>query len=128
MLLKGKKLLITGVLTPQSIAYAVAETAQKEGAELLLTGSLKPEKRLEMFQTASKGDFWQRFPAVVGAQMTDGLLRLVGREKFLAALAAGPRAVASLYVSATAGKGYPEFSKAVKKELESRPSAAAGKP
>jgi enoyl ACP reductase len=38
MLLAGKKLLITGVLTPQSIAFAVAEMAQKEGAEVLLTG------------------------------------------------------------------------------------------
>jgi enoyl ACP reductase len=37
MLLQGKKLLITGVLTPQSIAYGIAETAQKEGAELILT-------------------------------------------------------------------------------------------
>jgi enoyl-[acyl-carrier protein] reductase I len=38
MLLKGKRLLITGVLTPQSIAYAIAEMAQREGAEILLTG------------------------------------------------------------------------------------------
>lgn len=37
MLLQGKKLLITGVLTPQSIAFGVAETALREGAELLLT-------------------------------------------------------------------------------------------
>lgn len=37
MLLSGKKLLITGVLTPQSIAFGVAETAQREGAELILT-------------------------------------------------------------------------------------------
>jgi enoyl-[acyl-carrier protein] reductase I len=37
MLLKGKKLLITGVLTPQSIAYGIAETAQEQGAELLFT-------------------------------------------------------------------------------------------
>lgn len=38
MLLEGKKLLITGVLTPQSIAFGVAEQAQKAGAELILTG------------------------------------------------------------------------------------------
>jgi len=38
MLLAGKKLLITGVLTPQSIAFAVAESAQQEGAEVALTG------------------------------------------------------------------------------------------
>jgi enoyl ACP reductase len=37
-MLKGKRLLITGVLTKGSIAYAVAERAQQEGAEILLTG------------------------------------------------------------------------------------------
>ena len=37
MLLEGKKLLVTGVLTPQSIAFAVAREAQEQGAELLLT-------------------------------------------------------------------------------------------
>ncbi|MFO0600915.1 MAG: enoyl-ACP reductase FabI [Myxococcaceae bacterium] len=42
MLLQGKKLLITGVLTPQSIAFAVAELAQKEGAEVLLTSFGRP--------------------------------------------------------------------------------------
>lgn len=38
VLLEGKKLLITGVLTPQSIAYHVARTAEEQGAEILLTG------------------------------------------------------------------------------------------
>jgi enoyl-[acyl-carrier protein] reductase I len=38
MLLQGKKLLITGVLTPQSLAYGVAEHALAQGAELILTG------------------------------------------------------------------------------------------
>ena len=38
MLLEGKRLLITGVLTPQSIAFAVAREAQSHGAEVLLTG------------------------------------------------------------------------------------------
>ncbi len=37
MLLQGKKILITGVLTPSSIAYGIAEIAQREGAELILT-------------------------------------------------------------------------------------------
>ncbi|MGH7903541.1 MAG: enoyl-ACP reductase FabI [Candidatus Dormibacteraceae bacterium] len=37
MLLEGKRLLVTGVLSRQSIAYAIAETAQKEGAEIVLT-------------------------------------------------------------------------------------------
>lgn len=38
MLLQGKKLLITGVLTPQSIAYGIAERALEQGAEIILTG------------------------------------------------------------------------------------------
>ena len=38
MLLEGKRFLITGVLTKGSIAYSVAERAQEEGAEIVLTG------------------------------------------------------------------------------------------
>ena len=38
MLLEGKRLLVTGVLTRELIAYAVAERAQQEGAEIVLTG------------------------------------------------------------------------------------------
>jgi enoyl-[acyl-carrier protein] reductase I len=38
MLLDGKKLLITGVLTDDSIAFSVARVAQEAGAEVLLTG------------------------------------------------------------------------------------------
>jgi meromycolic acid enoyl-[acyl-carrier-protein] reductase len=38
MLLEGKRLLLTGVLTRGSIAFAVAERAQQEGAEIVLTG------------------------------------------------------------------------------------------
>jgi len=37
-MLQGKRLLITGVLTKGSIAYTVAERAQQEGAQILLTG------------------------------------------------------------------------------------------
>jgi meromycolic acid enoyl-[acyl-carrier-protein] reductase len=36
-LLEGKRLLVTGVLTDDSIAYGVARLAQQEGAELVLT-------------------------------------------------------------------------------------------
>jgi meromycolic acid enoyl-[acyl-carrier protein] reductase len=38
MLLADKKLLITGVLTPQSIAFAAARVAQEQGAEIVLSG------------------------------------------------------------------------------------------
>ena len=38
MLLEGKKLLITGILTDDSIAWHVARVAQEEGAEIAVTG------------------------------------------------------------------------------------------
>ncbi|MGH9054854.1 MAG: enoyl-ACP reductase FabI [Acidimicrobiales bacterium] len=38
-LLEGKRLLVTGVLTDDSLAFAVADLAQREGAELVLTGA-----------------------------------------------------------------------------------------
>ena len=38
MLLADRKILVTGVLTDQSIAFAVAKRAQEEGAEIVLTG------------------------------------------------------------------------------------------
>ena len=36
-ILEGKKILVTGVLTPASIAFAIAEMAQNEGADIVLT-------------------------------------------------------------------------------------------
>ena len=38
MILEGKRLLITGVLTDDSIAWHTARVAQEQGAELILTG------------------------------------------------------------------------------------------
>jgi enoyl-[acyl-carrier protein] reductase I len=38
-LLDGKRLLITGVLTDASLAFAVAKRAQEEGAEIVLSGA-----------------------------------------------------------------------------------------
>jgi enoyl-[acyl-carrier protein] reductase I len=37
MLLEGKKLLVTGVLTRESIAFAIARAVQEQGAEIVLT-------------------------------------------------------------------------------------------
>ena len=37
MLLEGKRLLVTGVLTPESIAFAAANALQEQGAEIVLT-------------------------------------------------------------------------------------------
>src|SRR5205807_9851012 len=36
-ILEGKKILVTGVLTPASIAFAIAELAQREGADIVLS-------------------------------------------------------------------------------------------
>jgi enoyl ACP reductase len=47
-LLDGKRLLITGVLSPASLAFGVAERAQREGAEIVLTSvgnAMKHTKR-----------------------------------------------------------------------------------
>ena len=38
MLLEGKRLLVTGVLDPRSIAFHAARVAQEQGAEVVLTG------------------------------------------------------------------------------------------
>ena len=38
-ILDGKRLLITGVLTDASLAFAVARLAQEQGAEVVLTGA-----------------------------------------------------------------------------------------
>jgi meromycolic acid enoyl-[acyl-carrier-protein] reductase len=47
MLLDGKKLLITGVLDPRSIAFSAAQLAQEQGAEIVLTGFGRPRRLTE---------------------------------------------------------------------------------
>ena len=42
MLLEGKRLLVTGVLTEASLAFSVARVAQEQGAELVLTSFGRP--------------------------------------------------------------------------------------
>ncbi|MEL7156502.1 MAG: enoyl-ACP reductase FabI [Actinomycetota bacterium] len=53
-LLDGKKLLITGVLTDDSLAFGVAQLAQREGAEIALTGFGRGKRLTE--RTARKLD------------------------------------------------------------------------
>src|SRR5512143_463322 len=89
-------------------------------ADVLLEGKKKESERQDLFLNAGKGDFWSRYPAIVGVQMTDVLLRLAGREKYLAALQSGPRAVVSLYLETTKGKHMPEISKSARKALEAK--------
>jgi meromycolic acid enoyl-[acyl-carrier-protein] reductase len=45
--LEGKRLVVTGVLTRRSIAYAVAERAQAQGAEVVLTGFARSRRLTE---------------------------------------------------------------------------------
>ncbi|MFT5564516.1 MAG: enoyl ACP reductase [Myxococcota bacterium] len=47
MLLDGKRLVITGVLDPRSIAFHVAKLAQEQGAEVVLTGFGRPKRLTE---------------------------------------------------------------------------------
>lgn len=96
-------------------------------AEQLLDDKKKEAERLEILQDVSKSDFWNRYPAIAGAEMTDAILRLAGRERYLAALTAGPRAVASLYVEVAKGRKLPELSRVVKKALAAKPPASPGK-
>ena len=48
MLLEGKRLLITGVLTQKSIAFAAARLAQEQGAQIILSGFGKGMALTEM--------------------------------------------------------------------------------
>jgi hypothetical protein len=89
-------------------------------ADVLLEGKKKDSERQLLFADAAKGDFWTRYPAIVGTQMTDALLHFAGREKYLAALDAGPHAVVSLYLAVTKGKRVPELSKSARKALEAK--------
>lgn len=47
MLLEGKRLVVTGVLTDSSIAYSVARLAQEQGAEIVLTSFGRAQRLTE---------------------------------------------------------------------------------
>src|SRR3954447_25768795 len=47
LMLEGKRILVTGVITRRSIAYTVAEQAQQQGAEVLLTGFGRAKRMTE---------------------------------------------------------------------------------
>jgi hypothetical protein len=92
-----------------------------ETAEALLKPETKEAERRDLLRDAGRGDFWAQYPAIVGAQFADVLLRKKGRSAYLAALAAGPRAVARLYVETVKGTDRPDVSKQVRKLLEAAP-------
>jgi hypothetical protein len=90
----------------------------------LLDPKKKESEKRDILAESTRGEFWGRHGAIVGMQITDALLRLVGRDAYLKALQAGPRAVATLYMTAAKGSGLPEFGKAAKKVLETRPPSS----
>jgi len=55
-LLAGRRLLITGVITKRSIAFAVADRAQAQGAEIALTGFGRSRRLTERAATRLKGE------------------------------------------------------------------------
>jgi enoyl-[acyl-carrier protein] reductase I len=73
VILKGKRLVITGVITKDSIAYHAAERAQQEGAEIVLTSFGRVKRMTERAA--------QRLPEPVDVLELD-----VNREEDLAAL------------------------------------------
>ncbi len=89
--------------------------------ERLQDPKLKESEKGDVVSDLSRGDFWNRSTAIVGAQIVDALVRTVGRDEYLKALAAGPRSVATLYLQASKGTKLPAFGKAAKKFLEARP-------
>ena len=107
-----------------------AYTRWNRAADVLVEGKKKDSERQDLFASASKGDFWNRYPAIVGVQITDALLRFAGRERYLSALEAGPRAVLLLYLGVMKGKHVPELSKAARKALTEgkSPERQTGKP
>lgn len=94
-----------------------------EAAELLLDPKLKEEDRRRLLDSASRADFWSRFDAVVGAQMTETILRRSGQAAYVKALAEGPRAVVSLYAGIAKQAKSPQLGKAARKALEAPPSS-----
>jgi enoyl-[acyl-carrier protein] reductase I len=91
-LLDGKRIVITGVLTDASIAFGVADLAQREGAEVVLTGagrglSLTRRTARKLSSEVDVLEFDVSEPAQVGALTTalqakwdrvDGALHAIG--------------------------------------------------
>ena len=91
-ILKDKKILVTGVLTDASLAFAVAKRAQEEGAELILTGAgrglsltrrtaRKLERPVEVIEAdVTRPEQLEDAARAVGEQWgsLDGLLHAIG--------------------------------------------------
>ena len=96
MSLEGKKLLITGVLTRDSIAYSVAEAALEQGAEIVLTSfgramSLTEKSAKRLPQAVDVLEMDANNPDHIQA-VADDLAKRWGRvDGFLHAIAFAPR-------------------------------------
>ena len=96
MLLQGKRLLITGVLTPQSIAFATAQVCQEQGAELVLTSfgramSLTQKSARRLPTPADVLEMDANDPAHVDAVRDDLSSRWGRLDGFLHAIAFAPQ-------------------------------------
>jgi len=96
MLLEGKKLLITGVLTRDSIAYAVAQAAQEQGAEVVLTSfgramSLTEKSAKRLPQPVDVLEMDANNPDHIQAVAEDLAKRWGRMDGFLHAIAFAPR-------------------------------------
>lgn len=91
-------------------------------AEALLDPKAKEETRREALARATTGsDFWGRHASVVGVKIAETILGRAGTAKYVEALAAGPRAVAALYLEVTKKTKDPTFGKSARKALEAKP-------
>ena len=96
MLLQGKRLLITGVLTPQSIAFATAQVCQEQGAEVVLTSfgramSLTEKSARRLPTPADVLEMNANDPAQVDAVRDDLSARWGQLDGFLHAIAFAPQ-------------------------------------
>ena len=69
MLLTGKKILVTGVLTDSSIAFSVAKVAQEQGADIVLTSFGRAmsltQRSAKRLRTRESGRYWSvRSPSI----------------------------------------------------------------
>ena len=107
-MLDGSRLLVTGVVTPDSIAFAVARRAQELGAEVLLTAL--PRVRAQALEAAAQ---LPRNAAVVDVDLTSpedvAAMADVVRERFgtldgaLHAVAFAPKGALTSFLDAPAG-------------------------
>ena len=82
MLLEGKKLLITGVLTRESIAYAAATASQDHGAEIVLTSFGRAMTLTEKIAKLEGllGEFPGSYPSIEWLQSLAGLHEAAGQK------------------------------------------------